>query len=58
MKKRIVVMFMTLVIVSSFLVGCGFGKKKDTPMTDKEDTQKDIFLIGSANYSFFADYIL
>ena len=24
----------------------------------KEDTQKDIFLIGSANYSFFADYIL
>ena len=24
----------------------------------KKDTQKDIFLIGSANYSFFADYIL
>jgi len=24
----------------------------------KDDTQKDIFLIGSANYSFFADYIL
>lgn len=24
----------------------------------KEDVQKDIFLIGSANYSFFADYIL
>lgn len=23
-----------------------------------EDTEKDIFLIGSANYSFFADYIL
>lgn len=44
MKKRIVVMFMTLVIVSSFLVGCGFGKKKDTPMTDKEDTQKEEFV--------------
>lgn len=24
----------------------------------KEDTQKDIYLIGSANYSFFAEYIL
>lgn len=24
----------------------------------RDDTQKDIFLIGSANYSFFADYIL
>ena len=23
-----------------------------------DDTEKDIFLIGSANYSFFADYIL